>query len=97
MRHKRISITDKSVNLLSYDMFRDGETNRDKIKEMKSLLYEAIDSGLTEKQKYCMVEYFLKNRTMENIAEELNCNKSTVWKHITRAKKRLQGITRYYH
>ena len=65
----------------------DGETNAKQIELMKSALFKAINTELTERQRF--------NRTMTDIASELGITKSTVSRHVSRAKERLKVSLRY--
>ncbi len=96
MRHKLISITDKNVNLITYSDFSSDNTNDKDISKMKKILHKAIKNELTEKQRYCVCEYYLQGRSMKSIASELQVNPSTVTRHIQSAKRRLKNVARYY-
>lgn len=63
---------------------------------MKKILFKAIDTELTAKQKKCMIDYYLMNKKEKDIAAELGVNPSTVSRHITLAKKKLRHIASYY-
>ncbi len=96
MRHKLISITDKNINFITYSDFSSENTNDKDISKMKKILYKAIKNELTEKQRYCVCEYYLQGRSMKSIALELKVNPSTVTRHIQSAKRRLKNVARYY-
>lgn len=73
----------------------DGETNAKQIEIMKSALFKAINTELTERQRFILTEYYFGNRTMTDIAFELGITKSTVSRHVSRAKERLKTSLRY--
>ena len=96
MRHKRVSITERNSHLLYYNDFNDSDDNSHEVEKMKKILYKAIDGELTDKQRYCICEYYLSGRSMKNIASDLNVNPSTVTRHIQSAKRRLRRVAEYY-
>lgn len=96
MRHKRVSITEKNAHLLSYSDFDYSETNDRDIAKMKEILRKALANELTDKQRYCINEYYYNGRSMKSIASQLKVNPSTVTRHIQNAKKRLQRVAKYY-
>lgn len=73
-----------------------GGTNKDDRRKMKSILRKAMHTELTELQRYCLVEHFLHQRKMKDIASELSLHPSTVTRHISSAKKKLRHIASYY-
>ncbi len=96
MRHRRISITEKNEHRLVYFDHDYRETNENDIAKMKKILNYAIANELTDRQRYCICEHYLKGRSMKNIACELNLNPSTVTRHIKSAEKRLKRIADCY-
>lgn len=73
-----------------------GETNKAELKKMKSILKKAMLNELTDIQRFCLVEYYLRRRKMKDIASELALHPSTVTRHISRAEKKLRHIASYY-
>lgn len=96
MRHKKISITERNTHLLYYNDFEDSEDNSREVERMKKILHKAISGELTDKQRYCICEYYLNGRSMKKIATDLNVNPSTVTRHIQSAKRRLRRVAQYY-
>ena len=96
MRHKKISITERNSHMLCYNDFEDVEDNSREVERMKKILHKAISGELTDKQRYCLCEYYLNGRSMKNIATDLNVNPSTVTRHIQNAKRRLRRVASYY-
>ncbi len=72
-----------------------GQTNHAQIERMRSALLKAINTELTERQKYILTEYYFNRRTMTDIATELGITKSTVSRHISRARDRLKTSLHY--
>ena len=61
----------------------------------KKRLREAIGYGLTPLQRETFLAYYFQDRTITEIAEERGVNKSTVWRTLLRAEKRLRNLLRY--
>lgn len=96
MRHKLVSITEKNAHLITYSDFNSDETNDKDISKMKKILQRAIEDELTDKQRYCICQYYLQGKNMKTIASQLNVNPSTVTRHIQKAKSRLRHVAKYY-
>lgn len=96
MRHKLVSISEKSLNVLAYSDFSGSETNDSERSRMKRILQKAILDELTDRQRYCICEYYIGGRCMKDIADELGVNPSTVTRHIQSAMRRLKRVARYY-
>lgn len=96
MRHDRIRISDRNKQLIAYSMFCSQGTNRADIERMKRILYQAIERELTDRQRMCLVMYFLEGKKMKDIGAQLGLSKSTVSRHIKAAETRLRRIAQYY-
>lgn len=96
MRHRVVSLSDKGHNFLTYSDLNIQGTNSEDISKMKKILQKAIVNELTERQRYCICEFYLSNRSVKSIAAELNVNSSTVSRHIKKARLRLQRVAKYY-
>ncbi len=84
MKNRIVKLDDFSDSLYSFKKFKTGSTNYNDIAKMKSFLNIAIKNELTERQKLCIVKYFLENKKMKDIAIELDISKSAVSRHIKR-------------
>lgn len=73
-----------------------GSTNKGERRKMKTILKKAILTELTDVQRYCLIEYYVNQRKMKDIASELSLHPSTVTRHIKRAKEKLCHIAGYY-
>ncbi len=73
-----------------------GGTNKDERSKMKTILKKALLTELTEIQRFCLVEHYIHQRKMKDIAQELSLHPSTVTRHIRRAKEKLRHIAGYY-
>ncbi len=72
-----------------------GKDNSAERNKMKRLLHSAIDNGLTDLQKKCLIAYY-GGKEQKVIAEEMGLAPSTVSRHIKAAIKRLRNIAQYY-
>lgn len=96
MQHRKITYSRDSDRRASVYLYEVGETNHNQRLLMMTLLRQAVMKELTEKQRFCVVEYYINNRHMNDIASELGLNPSTVSRHIQRAVKRLKRVSDYY-
>ena len=78
------------------DYTRSDNTNREERRKMKIILSKAVLEELTELQRICLTEYYLKGRKKKDIAKELSVHPSTVTRHIHRAEEKLRHIASYY-
>lgn len=97
MKTELIHITPNNINRLFFGMqMQNGDTNEESRNKMKKILYSAMQSELTEKQRTCLIEHYLNGKKKKDIALEQNLNPSTVSRHITKAKEKLRHIASYY-
>ena len=61
------------------------------IKRMKAVIREE----LTELQRYTILAYYFENKTLQEIAQERNVNKSTICRTLKRAENRLRRFLQY--
>ena len=61
------------------------------IRRMKSVIHEE----LTELQRYTIQAYYFEQKTLLQIAEERNVNKSTVCRTLKRAENKLRRFLQY--
>ena len=72
------------------------QTNENEYKKILKILSKAISGELTNRQKECIVMRYYQKLTVTEIANKLYVGKSTVSRHIKKAKLRLQKILNYY-
>ncbi|MBQ4104993.1 MAG: sigma-70 family RNA polymerase sigma factor [Clostridia bacterium] len=96
MPRKTFAAENFVFDTMAYRDFLSGDTNAKDRKFMKSILRRAINTELTEQQRYCLVEYYINGRKMKEIAAILSVHPSTVTRHIRRATEKLQHIASYY-
>lgn len=64
---------------------------------MKQILFRAIKLELTERQRDCIIMYYVKRMNMNDIASALGLTKSTVSRHIKSGMSRLKKVASYYY
>ncbi len=60
------------------------------------ILLDAMDTVLTEKQREYCLDYFGLLLSMKEVASKHGVSTATVSRTISRAKKRLHGVLKYY-
>ncbi len=71
------------------------ETNSKQLSVMRAALSRAMDSELTERQRVMVTEYYFNGLTMTAIACKYKLSKSTVSRHLSRARDRLKSALQY--
>lgn len=69
--------------------------NSKQIERLKISLIKAIKSELTECQRTAVEEYYFNNKSVTQIAFEIGVNKSTVSRHLKRAREKLGQALKY--
>ncbi|MBQ8057612.1 MAG: helix-turn-helix domain-containing protein [Ruminococcus sp.] len=62
---------------------------------MKHILYVALNSELTPRQRECLELYYYKKMKMCDIASFLSLSPSTVTRHIKAAERKLKSVAKY--
>lgn len=76
------------------DIFDHGTNNR-QLEIMKNELKKAIYSELTDRQRMMVTEFYFDGLSVTAIANKYNISKSTVSRHLSRARERLKGALKY--
>ena len=71
-------------------------TNQNEYKKILHILTKAMEGELTARQKECLILKYYKNHNVTQIALKLGVGKSTVSRHIKKAKMRLYKVLNYY-
>ena len=58
-------------------------------------LRRVIEQELTDKQRQTLIAYYFQNKTMTQIAQEQQVNRSTVCRTLHRAEARIRRCLRY--
>ena len=91
MKREIIHITDNNKHrLISNSGFWHGSTNENSRDKMKKILSMAVLNELTERQRICIVDYYLNGKKEKEIAKELGVNSSTVSRHIMKARDKTE-------
>ena len=61
----------------------------------KKRMQQVIQEELTELQRYTLIAYYFQEQSILQIAQERGVNKSTVWRTLYRAEKKLRQFLRY--
>lgn len=97
MKTKIIHFTNENTSKILFSSFNpNGTTNSESRKKMKEIISKAIVTELTDMQRICITEYYLNDKKQKEIASELGLNASTVSRHISSARRKLQNIASYY-
>lgn len=97
MKTKIIHFTNENTSKILFSSFNpNGTTNSESRKKMKEIISKAIVTELTDMQRICLTEYYLNDKKQKEIAPELGLNASTVSRHISTARRKLQNIASYY-
>ncbi len=85
---------DKIENLLGH-WDQEESTNRGELKAAKAALRAALFQELTQRQRQCVQLYFYEKLTEEETGRRLGVSKSTVCRHLQKAKRRLGRAVSY--
>jgi RNA polymerase sigma factor (sigma-70 family) len=97
LKTKIIHFTNENTSKILFSSFNpNGTTNSESRKKMKEIISKAIVTELTDMQRICLTEYYLNDKKQKEIASELGLNASTVSRHISTARRKLQNIASYY-
>lgn len=97
MKTKIIHFTNENTNKILFSSFNpNGTTNSESRRKMKEIISKAIVTELTDMQRICLTEHYLNDKKQKEIAFELGLNASTVSRHISSARRKLQNIASYY-
>lgn len=97
MKTKIIHFTNENTSKILFSSFKpNGTTNSESRKRMKEIISKAIVTELTDMQRICLTEHYLNDKKQKEIASELGLNASTVSRHISSARRKLQNIASYY-
>lgn len=87
--------TDSLAGMFEFVQENSG-TNAEAHKKALKILSKVISGELTERQRECIFMRYYQNLTVTEIACRLGVGKSTVSRHISKAKKRLYKVLKYY-
>ena len=91
------------TQVLSFDLLRresvtpfgDTAANRDRLQSAARALWKALDQELTPRQKQCVELCVLRGLSQVEVRQLLGVNKSTVCRHLKKAKRSLKRAADY--
>lgn len=95
MRYKQISLDLFGDRFPWMGYEHETGDNSEVFRRMKRALLLAVEHELTEPQRVVVNAYYFEGKTVTVIAGELGVNKSTVTRHLQRARKKLKRCLRY--
>lgn len=97
MKTKIIHFTNENTSKILFSSFNpNSTTNSESRRKMKEIISKAIVTELTDMQRICLTEHYLNDKKQKEIASELGLNASTISRHISSARRKLQNIASYY-
>lgn len=79
-----------------YREFLQGESNRDRLRELRALLVRVLREELTDRQRQFIYWYYYEGHTQRQIAAEAGVNLSTVCRTLERGRRRIESVLRYW-
>lgn len=70
-------------------------TNQESLRAAKAALRTALFQDLTDRQRECVLLYFYEGLTEEETGRRLELSRSTVCRHLQRAKRHLKKAAYY--
>ena len=89
------SFTESIAGVMEYNA-KFQHSNENEYRKIVKILSKAILGELTERQRECLTMRYYQKLTVTEIASRLGVGKSTVSRHIKKAKLRLQHVLNYY-
>ncbi len=86
---------DRLENTLGCFDWETESTNLGDLRAAKAVLRVALSQELTDRQLECVRLYFYEGLTEEQTARRLGLTKSTVCRHLQKAKRRLEKAVSY--
>lgn len=86
---------DRLENILGRQDFAEESTNLGNLQAAKAVLRAALTQELTARQQDCVRLYYYEGLTEEVTGRQLGITKSTVCRHLKKAKKRLGKAVSY--
>lgn len=91
----RLVSYDMLENVLGRQDFEEESTNLGNLKAAKAVLRTALRQELTDRQRECVKLYFYDGLTEDEVGRTLGISKSTVCRHLQKAKQRLEKAVSY--
>lgn len=98
MKNTKIQFTEFTESLagmIEYNNHSEN-TNFNEYQRILKIMSKAIIGELTDRQRECIIMRYYQKLSVTEIAAKLNIGKSTVSRHIKKARIRLKRILDYY-
>lgn len=99
MRHKLVRLYNFLDEEKAFNDFMMGEQsygdNSEELRKLLEVVMLIIDNELTKPQRKCMIEYFLNDKGMPQLAQEMGVHVSVVSRHIKKAKRTILKLLKY--
>lgn len=94
---KTINLEDDVMSFFYQNRKSFGDTDEpdSKRERLKKIMRTGIVQELTDKQRDCMLKRYVNGMSVKDIAETMNISASNVYKHISKAKKRIARLYNY--
>lgn len=92
---KLYGLNEGNAALPALQDFLSGGDNRIQMRRLRRILPAAIEGELTEKQRYYLIQHYFEGLSTSEIAAHCHVNRVTVYRHIQKAKMRLQKALQY--
>ena len=86
---------DNYFNYLAQTNAAELADRRSRNNRLKRITRLMMDTELTDRQRYCIIEHLMYGRKQKDIAREMDLSESTVSRHIAAGKKKLQRAAGY--
>ena len=96
MKRERVFMSDDYADFLAYSLYNQGSDNRPERERMRKILMRAIRHELTDRQRDCILLFYIDGMKMRDIASRLGLSASTVSRHISAATRKLRKVASYY-
>ncbi len=95
MKRGTLSFDEQMEEIYIHSLDGEEDDNSKKRAKMKQMLGKAMNRQLTDRQRQCLSMYYFDNKKIGEIGAELGLDKSTVSRHISAAKAKLQKLTAF--
>ena len=98
MPRKKLPLDDFTESLAGFIKYKeqDQETNVIEYRKIIKIMTKLIYNELSKRQKECVTMRYFEKMQVCQIAKKLQIDKSTVSRHISRAKEKLKKLLEYY-
>ena len=73
----------------------DEDLAQHRLEFIKQCVRRAVREELNDRQRAYVFKYYIEQKTMDQIAQELGVNRSTVSREVSRSRRRLYRVLKY--